>query len=183
MQHLGPLVIISMVLVSGLLVMRRHNGDTSLTISKHAALEGYSALSFGIFEIVVALLFFLFIKNWFTPQLGLPYAYTVMAGISLMGLAVAGAFPDRPGRNRTIHGIGAYTMATGMYLSVLGLTVFGTFPAWLTGLTWLATIYMSIGIICLLVAYKRFENKLLYYQSAYMGTFYLVMILATYFHS
>ena len=63
MQHLGPLVILSMIIVSGLMVIRRHNGDTSLTISKHAALEGYSALSFGIFEVVVAILFFLFIMS------------------------------------------------------------------------------------------------------------------------
>ena len=73
-------------------------------------------------------------------------------------------------------------MATGMYLSVFGLALFGTFPAWLTALSWLAAIYMSIGITSFLVAYKRFESKLLYYQSAYMATFYLIMILATYFH-
>jgi len=182
MQHLGPLIITSMILVSGSIVVRRHNGDKSLTISKHAALEGYSALYFGIFEVIVAILFFLFIRDWFTPNLGLPYAYTVMAGVSLLGLAVAGAFPDRPGITRTIHGIGAYTMATGMYLCVLGLAVFATLPAWLTVLTWLATAYMSFGIVSLPLAYKRFEGRLLYHQSMYMGTFYLIMILATYFH-
>jgi len=96
--------------------MRRHNGDTSLTISKHAALEGHSALPFGIFE----------------------------------------------------AGVEPFT---------------GLEPTpWLTALSWLATIYMSIGITSFLVAYKRFESKLLYYQSAYMATFYLIMILATYFH-
>ena len=106
-----------------------------------------------------------------------------MAGISLFGLAVAGIFPDRPGTQGVIHNIGAYTMATGMYLCVLGVTIYGTFPTWLTGLTWLATLIMSFGILIALISLKQLKDKLLYYQAAFMGTFYLIMILATYFHS
>ena len=183
MQHLGPLIIITTAVFSTLLVKRRHNGDTSLTISKHVALEGHNPLFFGAYEVLIALGFFWFIANWFTPSLGLPDAYSVVAGIGLFGLAIAGAAPDKPGRSGTIHSIGAYGMALGMYIMILGVAVYATVPWWLTGITWLTFGYITVNLALMIKKPQRYLSRMLYYQALYFGLFYLVIILATYFHS
>lgn len=183
MQHLGPVIILSMVVLSAMLVKNRHSGDTSLTISQHVALDGYNSLYFGIYEVLIAAGFFWFVAAWFAPTLSLPIGYSVIAGIGLSGLALAGISPHKPGTSGFIHNIGAYTMAFGMYLMVLGVAVFATVPLWLTGLSWFISAYMTFGIGAMIFAKKRFEPKMLYYQALYFALFYLIIILATYFHS
>lgn len=183
MQHLGPLIIAATILFSAMLVKRRHKGDTSLTISKHVALEGHNSLYFGIYEVIIALGFFWFIANWFTPTLGLPEAYSVVAGIGLFGLALAGIAPDKPGRSGVIHKIGAYGMALGMYIMIIGIAVYATIPWWLTGLAWLVFAYITANLAALVKNPRRYLSRMLHYQALYFGLFYLVIILATYFHS
>lgn len=172
-----------MVVFSTMLVKSRHTGDSSLTISQHVALDGYNSLYYGIYEVLIAAGFFWFIAIWFVPTLSLPIGYSVVAGIGLSGLALAGIAPHKPGASGVVHNIGAYTMAFGMYLMVLGVAAFATIPLWLTGLSWFISAYMTFGVIAMIVDRKRFEPKMLYYQALYFALFYLIIILATYFHS
>lgn len=182
MQHLGPLDIIIVWAASAYLLRNRFHGNTSLTISKHASLEGFSHLYFGILEVIVAAVFYWFLIAWFIPTLGLPSIYLLVSTIGLAGLALAGVIPDKPGIKSLLHGIAAYTMAVCMIIMVLGIVVFAQLPLWLTVLGWLSVAIMTFGAVGLALNIRYIKDRLLYYQLIYIMLFHIMLILATYFH-
>lgn len=115
-KHLG-IICIALVWISTYVLLRRHSLDPNKSISEHATKNRMFQVVFGVAEIVITVLFSVFLFGWLIPYLQLGTAYGVIAATGLICTLVAAIIPEKPGWQKIIHGVAAYTMATTLALS------------------------------------------------------------------
>ena len=178
-KHLG-LVSIVLMWIGTYLLLRKHSPDSHKTISKHASKNSTYQLAYGIVEITVVGIFYLFIFDWFIPNFKLDSVYAAVSIIGAIGVVIAALIADRPGWMSRIHSIGAY----GMAVALLAMNLLLLFSPMINSLTRLSLIvaitYMVLGFTIAIISPHVYKNNALKLQIVYFLAFQLPVLIAVY---
>jgi len=177
MQNLG-LISIMATWISTAWLIGRVGLHKNKTISQHAAIDDKATWKFTIVEVLIALNFFVFIVLWFVPEFMMPTIFTFITGLGLAGLIIAALIPHTTGTRAIIHSIGAYSMAASMLVTMPFLIYSDQIPYSLV-LSLIAVLILAITIFGAF-NHKKYEKRVLYFQSGYIALYQAAIILVTY---
>lgn len=124
-------------------------------------------------------LFYLFIVRWFVPSLKLPSVFTYLIVAGIMCQLVAVWVPDAGGFRTKIHNAGAYGMA-GLMIILSMVIATSTTIAMTARIAGLITVIYMVTAWGLLLFIKSMRQKYLYFQAAYIASFHVTLLVATY---
>ena len=177
-QYLGLFLVLSSWLGGYLLISRWY--DKSLpTISKHAASNKSASRLFAIILVLLGLLFYYWLIEWFTPYLKLTIIFQVILTLAILCQCIAAIIPDTNGWRSIIHRWAAYTMAV-FYLPLSVLIIISPHLAFIVRVICsLLFAYMFIGFLLVALMGKA-KSKYLFFQASYIVAFQLIVLLAAY---
>jgi hypothetical protein len=177
-HHLGLLSLVSVFAGLGY-ILKRWGKVSIMSLSSHAARQRHSYLVFASAITVSCVLFALFMFGWLIPTLGMPAWYSTLTAVALVCALIAAYVPDNGGRNSTIHGIGAWTMAVSSLVLVAGLLFSSEVGV---AAKFIASILLSYMVLdWILFLFVKWSHKFfLVFQSSYMVCFYVGMLVAAY---
>jgi hypothetical protein len=177
-HHFG-LIAFGLILLVMTVTLRVWGRDHALSLSGHAAKQRPSYLLFLGGLITAGVLFYFFGSFWLAPILGLNAAFSViLAATAVLEVATA-LVPDAGGIKSTVHRTAAWSMAVGM--GVLGVLV-TTAP----GISGMAQLICGMLVGYMVFAFLLFlfvpqtRAHFLIYQSSYVLSFFIVMLVPAY---
>jgi len=183
-ETLKPLGVISITLAVAALafiVWRWSKGTTASSISSHAGSKRTSYLLFGSVLTFVGATFYLFLWRWFGPAIGAGWPFYVILALAGVFQLLTAWIPDdgKGGRMATAHSSVAFNMARMMMLLV-GLVAVAPHISDLARIVSVLT-FIAMGVFWYLFYFvKSTRRHFLVYQSSYIVSFYVVVLLATY---
>lgn len=178
-KQLG-LISILMMWLGTYALLRHHLPDPGKTISQHASRSTRYHIIYGILELIVASLFFVFIFGWFMPTFELGLIFGLAAVIGLIGTFVAALFPDREGWRGKFHSIGAYGMAMSLLVMNLVLVQSAEIHLFTRLILYIGIAYMIIGTLTAIVNTPLYRKNALNFQIIYFLAFHIPIVLAVY---
>lgn len=179
-KHLG-IICIALVWISTYVLLRRHSLDPHKSISEHATKNRMYQVLFSAAEIVITVLFGVFLFGWLIPYLQLGTAYGVIAATGLICTLIAAIVPERPGRQKIVHGVAAYTMAITLALS----NVLLLYSPQVNFVTKIVLVFALLGMIAIAILGWRgkkglFGQYILAVQIGYYALYHISILAATY---
>jgi hypothetical protein len=178
-QHLIWLQIILIAIVVGYILTRRPI-DRGRSISLHVANDPATIRLFAVVSTLAAVPFFIYLLYWLIPALQLPFAFTVLVLLAAACQMIAGWIPHIEGDKKgDIHQLFAYTMAVLMPV-VLAFLLFAH------TITLAPKIVIGLMIVWMVISLLRYQfvpatrQQYLAYQSAYIASFCIGLLAATY---
>jgi hypothetical protein len=161
----------------GLLFLIKHwPGDKSMSLSLRAGRTTGGQFYYFVLFFISVPMFYLFVTHWFIPALDLPPLYASLTTIGMVGQLIAAAFPAVRGQKEKVHNIGAYVMAFTL-IPLTALLVISNAPMAIKVLAAIGSLYMATTIVLSIVS-KLIKPRYLYFQTAYIATFHLMIVLA-----
>lgn len=151
------------------------------SISQHAGAQRHTYWVFAGVLTFAGGAFWLFLIEWLGPTLGVPLVFYLFVILGALFQLITGWVPDHGNGDTSsrIHGLAAFSMAAMMMLlagCIVIATHVATVPRVLAGLA-----FVAMGVFWYLFLFvKRTHQHFLVYQSAYIASFYLTVIVATY---
>lgn len=178
LRHFAVLAVIVFWSAS-IYMIRRWRGSKAITFSNHAASEKGAYYLFAIAVSLETILYAFFLYGWFIPKYSLPILFSILAALTLIGHLISGLVPETKGWARKIH----YNVALGVVWLFIPTT-------WIIALSekiptagriaaLLAVLTMVILWIILFTVKSSRKNSLIF-QSLYIATLPVVLIICTY---
>ncbi len=176
-KFLGLLSII-MIWLGLLFTIYRWHGDKSMPFSLHAAQTRVGLVYYFLLFWITMPLFYLFIVHWYVPRFDLGLPFVILTTIGVAGQLGATLVPAGTGTKGIIHEIAAYVMGiTLIPLSVMialaDVSLFAKIVATM------AATYM-VGSIILRFTWSGSMRHYLYFQTAYIAAFHIVILTSVY---
>jgi len=179
MEHLIALSVAIFVIV-GMWAVSHVGRQKHLTISQHVAKTRKTQIGFGIGASIATLIAAWTILAWLLPGYSAGAVSYVLFGTVLAGFLIAAAVPYIKGSWRgSLHNIAAWGMC---YIIPLAMLSSLWWP--LSDIAWLSTVVLVTTEIVLLAMFhlkKDLRKSFLTFQSAYLGIFYVFLLIVAYF--
>jgi len=180
LKILGPLSILIAV-TAGVILVRRWPLGRGKSISAHGGAHRKAYWLYACTLTLSGLLFYAFARWWLAPTLGLPNLFNIILLAAVVLQIMSAWVPDRDDKSPTtvLHRRAAY----GLALCMMALTACIMFtPA--VALVVRAMAYITFGLMAIswyrFLFDKKAHEKFLIYQSMYIGSFFVLILLATY---
>lgn len=181
LKHLGAASIVVAFAALLFIVRRWSLGTHATSISKHAGAQRTSYLLFGSVLTFVGAAFYLFLWRWFGPAIGAawPY-YLILALAGIFQLLTAWLPDDGSGKGLAkAHRLVAFSMAAMMMLLV-GCVALAPNVGVIARTLSVLVLTLMVILWYLFSFVKSTHRHFLVYQSVYIVSFYVVILLATY---
>ena len=173
--------LLSIILIwAGLLYMiKKWPGNKSMSFSAHAAASRPGIVYYFTLFTTDLILFFLFVSKWLVPTLHLPYVFTTISFIAVLGQFIAICIPTTGGLKTRIHDLSSYVMF--VLLMPLSLMLFYSSHVSLVArlACLLAACYMVVAWFLFTIV-KSTKNHFLIYQTTYAASFHVALLLVIY---
>ena len=177
-KPLGLITIAITWLALGLLVYKSQ-GDKRMSFSRHAAANKTAFTTLAIIEPFILSGFFLFIYKWFVPTFRLPALFTVLVGLSSLGLLIAAWIPDVAGWKHKVHEWTAYP-AVILFIPISLIMCFVSgLPAFVRG-AWIIALVYNTACVTFFLFSKKAKEYHLYLQAPYFVLTHLAILLTAY---
>ena len=124
-------------------------------------------------------LFAVFVLNWFAPTMGLGAAFVSLFLLGAVMQLMATWMPYR-GKTKVLHNQFAYT-AAGIMPILLAFMIFGPHISETARAVIICLLAIMVIFIALFRSIQRAMHRYLYFQVAYLASFHLAFLAATYF--
>lgn len=181
-KHLG-LISILVAWFSMVYLVYKWRGESSMSLSEHAAAHKPAYYWSATTLTLAWLLFYLFTIKWLIPSLGLPSAALYVITLATIGDLTAIWVPEGNDLRGKIHKISAYGMAV-LFIPFTMLIFLSPHISPAASLVALASlIYMTLTTGLFIYGFKTQANYLnyyLYFQTSYILVFHLAVLAAVY---
>ncbi|HSE61477.1 MAG TPA: hypothetical protein VLA88_04250 [Candidatus Saccharimonadales bacterium] len=177
-QHL-ILPALALVGATAAFVLLRGPIDRSRSVSLHVASEPHTIWLFAIASTIATVPMALFMVGWFIPALQLPAWFTVIFMAALAGQLIAAWIPHNTGWRAAVHQFCAYLMAYLMVPLVVFILFSPALPLWAKAIIGVILAWMIFSLALYHLSAKA-KLQFLLYQSGYVASFYMVLLVATY---
>lgn len=177
-RHVG---ILSSAVITGALALMLYiwGRDHSASLSKHAARHTLTYLLFLVSLFIGGVLFYLFATRWLGPTLGVSAIFSIVLVLATACEFIAAIVPDSGGTRSRIHQSAAWSMALLMLVLILLIMTAPAAGALVRAVSGLAAMYMLIDLGLFLFV-KATHKYFLFFQSTYIGVFYVAVISTAY---
>jgi hypothetical protein len=183
LEAVKPLGVISIGLActAGWFLLRRWPQGRASSISRHAGRQRTSYFLFASTLTLCGLLFSLFMWRWFGPTIGADWPFYVFLGLAIIFQLLTAWLPDngQGGKISQTHGLVAFSMALMMQLLVACVALAPDVQPISRMTAWLVFTLMAIFWYLFLFV-KRSRGHFLIFQTLYIASFYVVIVLASY---
>lgn len=150
-----------------------------MTFSDHAAQHLSSNIYYGLLFTVTLPVFYIFVDQWFVPNLSLPIFFTWLIAFGCIGQFIAGWVAGTTPLKTRIHTISAFFMHIMLLPMIILLLIYGELSLFSTLWACVAVAYMFSMWIYFSQGGKARSNVLLI-QSTYVIAFHSVIVATTY---
>ncbi len=177
-KPLGVITITLTWLSLGFLVYK-WRGHKSMSFSRHAAANKTAFTMMAIIEPFLLGGFFLFVDKWFVPTFNLPALFSVLVGLSALGLLVAAWIPDVPGLKHKIHEWAAYPAAATFVPLSLIMCLASGLPT-LVRTMWIVAFTYDTAVVLFFLISKKAKEYHLYLQAPYFVLSHAAILMTVY---
>lgn len=179
MQHLGLLTL--MLLIVGLgFVITKWPGGIHMTFSQHAANNRSSKIYYSLLFLITLPIFMLFFSAWFVPEKNLPVIFLWFAGVAVVFQIVCTWFPEEGGTSTIVHRILTSISGVAMLPLVAIIATASNLSAFVRTISLIA-LFLMIALLGIALKNQKSYERALLLQVGYYATFFLAILVATYF--
>ncbi|HEX8763260.1 MAG TPA: hypothetical protein VF733_05925 [Candidatus Saccharimonadales bacterium] len=177
-HHFG-LIAFSLFLLVMTVTLGVWGKDHALSLSGHAAKQRTSYAVFLTGLTTAGVLFYLFGSQWLAPTLQLNVVFSVLLAAATFLELITALVPDAGGVRGTIHRLAAWSMALCMGLLSILVVVAPSMHGLAQIMCAMLAVYMVFTLLLFLFV-PRTRTHFLLYQSSYVLSFFVIMLIAAY---
>jgi hypothetical protein len=179
MQHLLPLIIAVLILGLAFTVIR-WPGGLHMTFSQHVVATRWSKIYYALLFLVTLPALLWFIAAWLVPHKHLPEVFLWFASIAVVFQILCTWFPEEGDWKTSVHRVLTGISGVAMLPLVVIIATVSSYSLLVTTTSWIAFGFMIVLLAIALSHQKEYKWALLL-QVGYYASFFVVLMLATYF--
>lgn len=178
MQHLGLIALLP-ILPMAIIIANRFPLAPRLSASENIARNRFSQLLFSVTFTPVTVLYYLFLVGWLGPHYGVSWVFYLLTVLAFFAQLVVTWVPARGKRALKVHTWAAYVVALVMPSIVWLILMSGV--SLVSAIASITFLLITLVIIVLFFFVPKARNNFTHFELGYFVSFWLVIILLTYF--